>query len=681
MPRPASLFERLLFRAKLADYAFTVAVAVVIGCLGGVGAVLFRKLIGAVQKLTWGDWAMTADLVRSHPWWWVVLAPAAGGLVVGPLVYFFAKEAKGHGVPEVMEAVAVRAGVIRPRLVAIKTLASAVCIGTGGSVGREGPIVQIGAALGSAIGQWLRVSGRRLRTLVGCGTAAGIAATFNAPIAGALFAVEVILADFAVARFSPIVISSVIATVVSRHYLGDHPAFEVPEYSLVSAWELPVYFVLGLLAALVGLLFIWSLYRLEDLFEDLPMLPWLVTPVGGLIVGGIGLVHPEVLGVGYEAITEALRGNLGLTVLVTLLIAKLLATGVTIGSGGSGGILAPSLFLGATTGGMVGLAANALLPGVTASPGAYALVGMGAVVAGTTHAPLTAILIIFELTSDYSLIVPLMMSCIIATLVTTRVQRESIYTMKLIRRGVDLSQGQDINVLKALTVDDVMEEPAVVVQADAPLGEVVGELAGSSQPVIYVVDDDRGDRRLRGSIVAADLRQALEHVDHAPFLLADDLARADLEPLTPDLGLDAVMRRFAGKNRDELPVVASDGVGRLVGVVSRRHLMDAYQTELMKRDVVSELGGSLAGTATEEIHLGKDFRMCEIEAPGEFVDRSIRELDVRAAYGAEVLLLRRPSAEGNDRVEIVPEPHTVVHRGDHLVVLAREPDLARLRAL
>jgi len=243
---------------------------------------------------------------------------------------------------------------------------------------------------------------------------------------------------------------------------------------------------------------------------------------------------------------------------------------------------------------------------------------------------------------------------------------------------VDLSQGQDINVLKALTVDDVMDEPAVVVTADAPLGKVVGELAGSSQPVIYVTD---GDRRLRGSIVAADLRQALEHVDHAPFLLADDLARADLEPLTPDLGLDAVMRRFAGKNRDELPVVAADGTGLLVGVISRRHLMDAYQTELMKRDVVSELGGSLAGTATEEIHLGKDFRMCEIEAPGEFVDRSIRELDVRAAYGAEVLLLRRPSAEGDDRVEIVPEPHTVVHRGDHLVVLARERDLGRLRAL
>ncbi len=676
--RPASLFERLLFRAKLADYAFLVAVAVVIGVLGGLGAVLFRKLIGAVQQAAWGDWTLTVDLIQSHPWWWIVLVPAAGGLVVGPLVYFFAPEAKGHGVPEVMEAVAVRAGVIRPRLVAVKSLASAVSIGTGGSVGREGPIVQIGAALGSSIGQWLRVSGRRLRTLVGCGTAAGIAATFNAPIAGALFAVEVILADFAVARFSPIVISSVMATVVSRHYLGNHPAFEVPEYGLVSAWELPVYFLLGLVAALVGLVFIWSLYKMEDLFEDLPVVPWILTPIGGLMVGGIGLVRPEVLGVGYEAITEALRGNLGLTLLLTLLVAKLLATGITIGSGGSGGILAPSLFLGAATGGVIGLVAHELLPTVTASPGAYALVGMGAVVAGTTHAPLTAILIIFELTSDYSLIVPLMMSCIIATLVTTRLKRESIYTMKLIRRGVDLSQGQDVNVLKALKVAEVMDEPQVEVPADAPLGEVVGELAGSSQGVLYVTD---GDRRLRGFIAAEDLRQALEHVDEVPFLLAADLAREDLRTLIPDLGLDAVMRLFAGKNREELPVVAGDGSGRLVGVVTRRHLIDAYQTELMKRDVVSELGGSLAGTATEEIRLGKDFRMSEIEAPGEFVDRSIRELDVRAAFGAEILLVRRPSPGGDDRVEIVPEPDTVVRRGDRLVVLAREGDLIRLRAL
>ncbi|MCP4657107.1 MAG: chloride channel protein, partial [bacterium] len=490
MAQILTFLERLLSRAKTAERTFMVAAAVVIGCLGGLGAVGFRWLISAVQRLVWGEWTFSLDQVRDHPWWWIVLIPAAGGLVVGPLVYFLAREAKGHGVPEVMEAVALRAGVIRPRLVIIKSLASAISIGTGGSAGREGPIVQIGSALGSTVGQLLRVSGKRLRTLVGCGAAAGIAATFNAPIAGALFAVEVILGDFAVAQFSPIVISSVLATVVSRHFLGDTPAFIVPQYQMVSPWELLIYLVLGVVAALVALGFVRLLYGLEDLFESFPIIPWLTAPIGGLLVGGIAIKYPQVFGVGYEAIEQALEGKLLLGTLAILLVLKLLATGITIGSGGSGGIFAPSLFLGAMTGGLVGTVANQLFPNVTASSGAYALVGMGAVVAGATHAPITAILIIFELTSDYKLIVPLMGACIIATLVTTRLQRESIYTMKLIRRGIDVFRGKDINVLRSLRVSDVMSRQLVKVREHEPFGELLREVATHPHAYFYVVDTE-----------------------------------------------------------------------------------------------------------------------------------------------------------------------------------------------
>ncbi len=323
---------------------------------------LFRYLITAVQRLFWGDWTFSLELVRSHPKWWILLAPAIGGLLVGPLVYFFAREAKGHGVPEVMEAVALRAGVIRPRLVLVKSLASAISIGSGGSVGREGPIVQIGSALGSAIGQLLRVSGRRLKTLVGCGTAAGIAATFNAPIAGALFAVEVILGEFGVAQFSPIVISSVMATVVSRHYRGGCPAFVVPEYEMNSAWELLVYLLLGVVAAFVALGFTRLLYWAEDLFDALPIKPWLTATLGGLAVGGVGIFSPHVLGVGYEAMAQALRGELVLGVLAMLLAVKVLATGLTIGSGGSGGVFAPSLFRWSMFGGALRAGASLLPP-------------------------------------------------------------------------------------------------------------------------------------------------------------------------------------------------------------------------------------------------------------------------------------------------------------------------------
>ncbi|MGB6001883.1 MAG: chloride channel protein, partial [Thermoanaerobaculia bacterium] len=445
MGRVRTLFDVTLAKAKMAEHTFMVVLAVVIGSLGGLGAVGFRYLIKVVQRWAWGSWNFDLGVMISHPWSWRILTPAIGGLIIGPIVYFLAREAKGHGVPEVMEAVVLRSGFIRARLVVVKSITSAICIGTGGSVGREGPIVQIGSALGSSIGQWLRISGRRLRTLVGCGAAAGIAATFNAPLAGALFAVEVILGDFGVSQFSPIVISSVMATVVSRHFLGDFPAFVVPTYQMVSAWELLLYLALGLVAGVVALVFIRLLYGFEDLMESLPIRPWLLPALGGFLVGALGLLYPQVLGVGYESINQALTGAYPLALLAALAFAKLVATSLTLGSGGSGGIFAPSLFLGAMVGGFLGELAHLSFPDITAASGAYALVGMGAVVAGTTHAPITAILIIFELTSDYKLIVPLMASCIIASLVSTRFSKESIYTMKLARRGADLFRGRDIN--------------------------------------------------------------------------------------------------------------------------------------------------------------------------------------------------------------------------------------------
>jgi CIC family chloride channel protein len=450
--------------------------AALIGLMGGYGSVLFRELIRLVQRVSWGEWSYGLDLVREHPWWWIALAPAVGGLLVGPLTERFAREARGHGVPEVMEAVALKSGFIRPRLTAVKALASAITIGTGGSVGREGPIVQIGAAAASTVGQLARVSGRQLRTLVGCGAAAAVAGTFNAPVAGALFAVEIILGDFAVSEFSPIVISSVLATVVSRHYLGDFPAFPVPPHELVSGWELGAYAVLGLVAAAVSLLFITLLYGLEDRFDRSRVPAWLRPALGGLVIGTVGIVFPEILGVGYEATTEALTGQLALATVAILILVKMAATGITLASGGSGGVFAPSLFLGAMTGALVGGLANHLFPELTGTQGAYALVGMGAVVAGTTQAPITAILIIFELTSDYKLILPLMASVIIATVVTTRVRRTSIYTEKLRRRGIDLFRGHELNLLRGIRTSEVMEPEPVTTREDRPLAELLERL-------------------------------------------------------------------------------------------------------------------------------------------------------------------------------------------------------------
>ena len=316
------------------EQIYMVLVAVVIGLLGGLCAVGFREFIQIVNRIAWHEGPYSLGHIAGLPWWWKVLAPAVGGLIVGFIIYFFAREAKGHGVPEVMEAVALRGGRIRPRVVIAKLLASGISIGSGGSVGREGPIVQIGSALGSTIGQWLKVDERRLRTLVGCGAAAGIAGTFNAPVAGALFAVEIILGDFGVAQFSPIVISSVAATVVSQHFLGDFPAFEVPAYSLVHASELFAYAALGILAALVALAFIRVLYGMEDVFDRIRVFSPAKTLVGGALIGFIGIGLPHVFGVGYEAINEALNGNLMWQFMLLLVVAKIIAVAITIGSGG-----------------------------------------------------------------------------------------------------------------------------------------------------------------------------------------------------------------------------------------------------------------------------------------------------------------------------------------------------------
>jgi len=665
--------------ASSSEHTTMMLLALLIGSLGGLGAVAFRALIEAVQRIGWGPGSYSLELVAEHPWWWIVLLPAAGGLIVGLLVYFGAREAKGHGVPEVMEAVAMRSGVIRPRLVVIKSLASAISIGSGGSVGREGPIVQIGSALGSTLGQWFKIRGARLKTLVGCGAAAGIAATFNAPVAGALFAVEVILGDFGVSQFSPIVISSVVATVISRHFLGDFPAFIVPQYEMLSAWELIFYAALGLAAGVVGHAFVKILYRFEDAFDAIPIRQnWILTPLGGLAVGAMALAFPQVLGVGYEAIEQALRGELMLQMLLALIFVKLLATSITIGSGGSGGVFAPSLFLGSMIGGLVGVLAHGYFPEQTAASGAYALVGMGAVVAATTRAPITAILIIFELTSDYKLIVPLMESCILATILAAHLNKESIYTMKLVRRGIELFRGHERSVLRSMQVAEVLDSDVVTVRNEEPLGKLLDRVTETTRGFYYVVDDDQ---RLYGIISLADLRRSLRSFDAlSDLIVAGDLVHDEVPFLTPEQDLDCVMKLFSGKQWEELPVVESAGDPKLVGGLSRRQLMDAYNQELMRRDMAAGLGGGVAATETGDVMLGGGYRMIELELPTEFQGKSLREIDLRARFSAQVLLIRRRDDEGQSE-EIVPAPDTELRPGDRLVLMGTERELGPLRRL
>jgi CIC family chloride channel protein len=667
--------RRLNDTLRQTEQIYIVVVSVLIGLLGGFCAVGFRLLIRLLNEVFWGEGQYTIAYIYGLPFWWKILAPVVGGLIVGIIVYHFAREAKGHGVPEVMEAVAVQGGRIRPRVVIAKMFASGVCIASGGSVGREGPIVQIGSALGSTIGQWLKIDQQRLRTLVGCGAAAGIAGTFNAPVAGALFAVEIIVGDFGVAQFSPMVISSVAATVVSHRFLGDFPAFEVPPYTLVHPGELFAYAAMGILAGLAALAFIRSLYGCEDFFDRLQIHPALKTALGGALIGTIGIWLPHIFGVGYEAINEALNGTILWYVMMILVLVKIAAVSITIGSGGSGGIFAPSLFVGAMLGGSVGTVVHTLWPEATALPGAYALVGMGAVVAAGTHAPITAIVIIFELTNEYQIILPLMISCIIATLLATRLQRSSIYTLKLLRRGIDIYKGRAVNVLEPVSVREVIRRDVVTVAAEDRLGSVVAKLIDHPGTTLFVTDEDN---RLEGVVTADQIRPVMTDASTLDALLIaqDVMEVSEFPSVAPTDSLADVMRQL-GMYRGEVPVLEG---GRLIGVIWPKDVIERYNTEIFKRDMARSMVSAVSTNGRlEAVPAAADALVAEVPVPSRFVGKTIRELNIRQSFGVSILMVKQLSQDGVERLNAAPASDYAFREGDVLLAMGPDDALRRLR--
>ena len=672
-----------------------VAIAMACGLAGALGAVVFRFMIRFVQAAFFEGAAgiealfeegMLAEAqdplaaAEALAWYWRLAIPALGGLIVGPLIYFFAREAKGHGVPEVMAAVALRGGVIRRRVVSVKALASAISIGSGGSVGREGPIVQIGSALGSTIGQALRLPTAQLRTVVACGAAAGVSATFNAPIAGALFAAEVVVGNFALTQLSPIVISSVVATVVSRFFLGNHPAFPVPAYSLVSPLELFPYMVVGVLAGLVALAFMWSLYATEDFFDRTPIPEWGRACVGGLLVGFIGIWLPNVFGVGYSTIAAALDNQLPAVILGALVVAKIAATSITIGSGGSGGVFAPSLFLGATTGGFFGTILHGWFPEATASSGAYALVTMGAVVAAATHAPITAIIMIFELTQSITIIPPLMAACVVSTLVTTYLERDSIYTMKLRRRGIDLDEEEPRDILRSLRVADIVDRDPEVLRTSANFQEVLSRILASDHTEFFVIDESG---ELRGTIFLRELTRMLVEQDVLmPIVVAGDLAESEQPTVTEETDLGVVIRLFSHGSHDEIAVVDEDAQSRIVGSVHKRDVIHAYNQEVLRRDLAGSVSSTvLVASRGQQVELGGGYVLKEILPPPRFFGQTIRALDLGAETGVHVVLLHKRDPSDDLPAIRVPTADDTIDEGDRLVVSGTKAAVEGLDAI
>ncbi|MCG3181632.1 MAG: Voltage-gated ClC-type chloride channel ClcB [Phycisphaerae bacterium] len=579
--------------------------AVVIGLGTGLGAWVFAQLLEGVTGFCY---RLVGERAGRHSDNLLLLVflifPAVGGLLVGMMTHFFAREAKGHGVPEVMDAIARRNGVIRPRVSIAKALASALTIGSGGSAGTEGPIVQIGAALGSSAGQFMGVSRRYLPMLIGCGTAAGIAAIFKAPIAGVLFALEIFLFDFSLRTFTPVVISAVMSATITQALAHNNRAILQLPPSFANSytfawWEVGNYVVLGLLAGVLAAAYTRSLYLAEDVFDDRlgKVLHPIVRPaLGGLLLGGVGLlvliVHtpiqgqPAIFGNGYPVVRDLLipdsyefGGELYYPVglLLLLLVAKLIGTSLTLGSGGSGGVFSPALFMGACLGGTFGLLLQRM--GMDVNPLAYAVVGMAAVFAGSTHAYLTGIVMLFEMTQTYRVMVPVMLAATVATVISQLIKRESIYTEKLKRRGVQMSSLADMTLLRRLTVAQVSLAPATTVRSGDPLAVLISKAAAAPTADFVVVDDQD---RYAGMVVAEDLRTALLEREAVPLLLVGELMRPEIPVVRLTDSLADVHDTFSRHEVSAMPVLAPDGSERVAGLVTRSALMRCYQGELAR---------------------------------------------------------------------------------------------------
>ena len=628
-----------------------VVMALAVGVLAGFGAVGFRWLIFAVTWLVTGhqQFGQQGRVGSLHlPWlgiWFLLLIPVAGGLIYGPLVNRFAREARGHGVPEVMVAVAENGGRIRPPVTVVKAIASAVCIGFGGSVGREGPIVQIGSAFASTLGQWVRMSETRLRIIVACGAAGGIAATFNAPLTGLFFGFEIILREFSVDALFATILSAVSADLVSRAFFGSGPFFSQMPHDLMIThnYTYLLVAVLGLAAGLIGVGFKTVLYKLEDIVDGLwkGRPEWARPAVGGLALGLLLLALPQMYGVGYPVMNGVVAGHVVLWLLVILMVGKIAAASVTLSIGGSGGVFAPSLFIGAAGGMAFGVVVHDLFGSVVGPPALYAILAMGGVFAGAAQAPLTAIASVAEMTGNFSILPAIMLSIGVAVAVSKRITYGSIYTTKLLRRGIDIERPTPSNVLQLLTVADAME----------PLSQVDGHDE-------LVARDHQVENGQLGPDQWASIIGPVTDIREPQALQADE-------------SLEQALRQLALFGRVGLPVLSSDRE-HLRGWITRRNVLRIVAERLSSTASEAEEATLAAEFAVDgdksRVHVPtsplEDYQILEIAVSPDSPAIGRRVEDVSWPAGTIVVAVTQGFEIGPPRNE------ARLHSGERVILLA-----------
>ncbi|MDP6711609.1 MAG: chloride channel protein [Nitrospinaceae bacterium] len=553
--------------------------AALLGFLAGFASTFFRWMIeffGSVFSVK--GFSMTGIPPQMYPFL-LPLMPMVGGCFIGLICKFFPNAVKENGVHKVMYAVALNDGKVRKRTITSCAVTSSITIGSGGSAGREGPTVQIGAAVGSTLGQWLHLSTERVRVLVGCGAAAGIAASFNAPLAGVLFALEIVLGDFTIHTFSPIIIASVIGTVTGRALEGNEVTFDVPVHELVHPTEIIFYLALGMLCGAVARLFTFIYFYAQQIFEEKINIPDYFKPaLGGFIVGMISIFLPQILGNGYDYMEQALTGQMFWGLAFLLVFMKIMCTSITLGSGGMGGVFAPSLFIGAMLGTAFGSTIHGMFPTLTASAETYSVVGMGAVAGAVMQAPLTNILMLFELTNDYTLILPIMVSCIASSYTYQRFTKHSIYVQYLLNKGINIRHGREVSIMNSIKVRDVMNTEFTTIAQEMPFRKIL-ETISYSKNFYFPVLDNKGD--MTGILSFSDIREMMFEEQLGDLLVAGELATHKVLALTPEQNLNEAMELFTQLDVDQLPVVRHDDKVKVIGMITRGDVMASYNREIL----------------------------------------------------------------------------------------------------
>lgn len=561
------------------------AVATCIGLSAGLLAIVFRSTISAIHTLLVDQGSIW---LRLHQGGWhsvlLPLIPIVGMLLLIPLSKLFPGEINGYGFPGFLRTVNIEGGHIPARTIPLKILSTALTIGTGNSAGVEGPVAQICGAMGSQFARILQVSGNKRKVYIAAGCAGGLAGMFNAPIAGIFFAAEmVLLGTFEISSFAALVTASVFATVVTRAYYGETSLFSIPKYYVVNHFvEMPLYCLMAVAIGFLAVFYIRIFYQIRDVFRRLPI-PAQIKPIcGALLIGAIAIFYPQIMGDGYGFMQQALFSNaIGLT-MFTLAFLKILATSITLGSGGAGGVFAPTLFIGTMIGGAYGSFVHRFLPQLTADPGAYATVGIGAFLAATTHAPMTAIFLLFELTGNYRIIIPAMLASIIGTVVATRLEKDSIDTVDLTRAGINIDEGRETAVLKSLKVGSALSEDVSFVSERANINQLLEMFSITESGFYFPVIDESG--KMTGIVSLSDAKTVLHQGrDLRSSMSVGQICNHDVLVLTPNDSLYTALQLFDGQGYDEIPVVETQEERWVVGMLKRRDALALYNREMVKK--------------------------------------------------------------------------------------------------